>query len=335
MSGARFYLPIFTAVLILASFSRHGAQGIGDRNRPADGDGRYSIQGRVYLPNGKSAVNAKVAISSADAVGTSTTTDFNGVFQVGSLRAGNYSISVSVAGFPPESETVTIDRSASPGGTFSVVIHIPAEARGRSETAVEKRFAGVPKAAVEKYKAGVEKLRQNQPEEAIRLLSGAVEIQPTFAAAHFELGSAYLKLADLDKALAAFVAAVSADPGNVEAKYSVGYTQYLKKNYEVASAVFADVLRQKRDFPEALMYLGVSLYYLKNLRDAETALKAAVANAADQRTALAHRFLGGLYAQSSRNAEAAIELQKYLDLVPSAPDAGRIRSTIEELRKKS
>lgn len=335
MRGRAFYFFALAILGVLQGQLTGNAQGIGDRNRAADGDGSYSIQGRVYLPNGKPAIGAKASISSAESSGITATTDINGIFQVGSLRAGNYRISVVVPGFPSESETLTIDRFAPAGRTFSVAVHLQGEGRTRSESAVDMRFAGVPKAAFEKYRSGVEKLRQEDPKAAVTLFEESIALYPNFAAAYFEKGSAHLKENSLDKALQSFVKAVSIDQDYLEAKYSVGYTQYLKKNYEVASAIFVDVLKQRRDFAEAYLYLGISLYYLKNTRDAETALKAAVAGKEDARVALAHRFLGGLYAQANRNAEAAAELQKYLDLVPTAPDAGRLKVTIEELKKKS
>lgn len=328
------FFTLALAALVLPALQT-SAQGIGDRNRPADGDGRYSIQGRVYLSDGKPAVNAKVSISSAESSGINAITDMNGMFQVGSLRAGNYTFIVAVPGFPTEKEMLTIDRFAPAGRTFSIAIHLQPEGRDPKENTVDPKFAGVPKQALEKYKSGVEKLKQDDARAAVVLFDEAIAAYPAFAAAYYEKGLAHLKQNDLDKALESFVKAVSNDPDYFEAKYSVGYTQYLKKNYEVAAAIFVDVLKQRRDFAEAYMYLGISLYYLKNTRDAETALKAALTGKDDHRLALAHRFLGGLYAQTRRNAEAVTELEKYLELVPSAPDADRLRSTIAELRKKS
>ncbi len=99
--------------------------------------------------------------------------------------------------------------------------------------------------------------------------------------------------------------------------------------------MFTDVIKQKGNFAEAYMYLGISYYYLKENAVAEKALKAAISFKDDPSTALAHRFLGGMYIQTDRKAEAAAELQKYLELVPNAPDASRLKATVEDLKKKS
>ena len=82
------------------------------------------------------------------------------------------------------------------------------------------------------------------------------------------------------------------------------------------------------------MYLGISLYYLKSVEAAESQLKLAAASETGERVALAHRFLGGIYMQKKQNGPAAAELQKYVNLVPKAPDADKIKATIAELKKQ-
>jgi Flp pilus assembly protein TadD len=327
-------------ILLVALVTFHAtisAQGIGDRNRAADGgDGRFGLQGRVILPNGKPAVGAKISISSAENPSASANTNMDGVFQVGGLRAGNYTVAVRVPGMPVESEMLTIDRDASPGRTFNLVIHMRAEGQPKADpAAINPLLKDVPKEALEKFKKGQDKLQKNDYKAAVVLFDEATKSHPTFAAAYYEKGSAQLKDKDLDGALESFVKAVSIKQDYLEAKYSVGFTQFQKKNYEVAAAVFDDVVKQKRDMPEAHMYLGISLYNLKNIDAAEASLRSAIAVRDGESIALAHRFLGGIYIQKKKNSEAAAELQKYLDLVPKAPDADKLRATIEDLKKKS
>ena len=333
------FVFVCSMVPVLAFISGANGQGIGDRNRPAgSGDGRYSIQGKIYLPDGKPAVNAKVSVTSADSPGSSTMSDVDGVFQVSGLRAGNYRLSVHPEGFAAETENLTIDRFAPIGSTFNVVFHLramqqKAEPRVGVITA-NPLLADVPDDAYSKYRKGTERMAKNETDAAIAAFNEAIAAHPKFALAYYELGSAFLKKNDPEKALEAFVKAISIKPDYLEAKYSVGYTQFLRRNYEVAAAVFDDVLKQRADMPEAQMYLGISLCYLKNNEAAEVFLKRSIASGGDK-TALAHRFLGGIYLQQKKNAEAAAELQKYLELVPKAPDANRLRETIAELRKKS
>lgn len=323
----------FVAVSATLTF----AQGIGDRNRAADsGGGNYTIQGRVYLPDGRPASNVKVEISNPDAPPTSFYTNMDGVFQTGSVRAGNFTISATTPGLPTEREFMTIDRDTPAGRTFTVTLFLRMEGQKKGDFySNNPLFKDVPAPALEKFKKGVEKLQKNDNKGAAVLFDEAITAYPNFAPAYLQRGQLHLKENQLDDALAAFVKAISMKSDYVEAKYYVGYTQYLKKNYEVAAAVFDDVLKQKDDMPEASMYLGISLYNLKNVDAAEVGLKKAIAAKGGDKLALAHLYLGQIYAQKKRNAEAVVELEKYLELVPKAPNAERIRSAIADLKKQT
>lgn len=329
---------MFISICIVAlSAAIAGGQGIGDRNRSADsGGGNYSIQGRVYLPDGRPAQNVRVEIENPDAPATSVFTNTDGIFQTGRVRAGNNTLSVTLAGFPTEREFLTIDRDTPPGRTFNVTLFLRAEGQKKGDFySNNPLFKDVPKAALDKFKKAVEKLQKGDAKAAIPLLDEAIAAYPEFVVAYHEKGVAHLKANELDKALEAFVKAISLKPDYLEAKYSVGYTQYLKKNYEVAAAVFDDVLKQKADMADAQMYLGISLFYLKNVDAAEAGLKKAIAMPGGDRLALAHLYLGQIYAQKKKNTEAAAELEKYLELVPKAPNADKLKATIADLRKKT
>ena len=322
--------------ICLAALTVSG-QGIGDRNRASDsGGGSYTIQGRVYLPTGRPAQNVKVEITNPDAPSLSFYTNSDGVFQTGSVRAGNFTISVEVAGLPKETEMLTIDRDTPAGRTLSVTLFLREQGQKKGDFfSNNPMFKDVPKAAIDKFVKGMEKLEKGDAKGSITLFDEATSSYPNFAAAHFQKGSAYLKLNDLDNALAGFVQAITVKPDYLEAKYSVGYTQYLKKNYEIAAAVFDDVLKQKQEMPEASMYLGISLFNLKNIDAAEVQLRKSVAATGGERLALAHLYLGQIYAQKKKNSEAAGELQKYVDLMPKAPNAERIKSVIADLKKQT
>ena len=330
------FLFIFLCFAVIG-FEAHTAtaQGYGDRNRPA-GRGTYRITGRVFLPDGTAARDVSVTASGAEFNGASARTDEDGQFTLSGLSSGNYSVVVRQDGFQTENESLTIAEGTISGQSFQLVFYLRAPGQPkRSPAEMNPLLKDIPKEPVAKFLKGTEKLNSGNAKAAVPLFDEAIALHPQFAAAYFERGSAYLKLNDNDKALESFVQAVQIKPDYLEAKYSVGYTQYLKKNYEVAAAVFDDVLKQKKDMPEAGMYLGISLFYLKNAEAAEASLKNAVAMKGGDRLALAHLYLGQIYIQKKKNAEAVAELEKYLDLVPKAPNADKLKSTIADLKKKS
>ena len=310
-------------------------QGIGDRNRASgSGGGTYRITGRVMLPDGSPAVNADVSANSLDFSGSSTRTDPDGNFTLGGLSAGNYSVVVRQEGYQTETESLTISQGMTAGQGFQLVFYLRAPGTPKGARPVNPLLKDVPKDAVAKYNKGVEKMTAGDAKAAIPLFDEAIAAHPAFAAAYYEKGSALVKIQEYDKALESFVKAIESKPDYMQAKYSVGYTQYLKKNYEVAAAVFDDVLKQKSDLPEAQMYLGISLFNLKNVDAAAGALEKAVAAKGGDKLALAHLYLGQIYAQKGRNGDAVVELEKYLQMAPKAPNADRIKTAIADLRKK-
>ncbi len=327
------FILLAVAVIGFADITA-SAQGYGDRNRPA-GRGTYRITGRVLLPDGRPANDIRVSANSMESTGSDARTDMDGNFTISGLSSGNYSVSVRQEGFQTETESLTIPEGTSSGQAFQLMFYLRLPGQKKGDRPANPLLKDVPKESAAKYNKGMEKLGSGDAKAAVALFDEAIALHPNFAAAHFERGSAYLKLNDNDKALESFVKAVQLNPDYVEAKYSVGYTQYLKKNYEVAAAVFDDVLKTRKDMPEANMYLGISLFNLKNVDAAEVGLKRAVEAKGGERLALAHLYLGQIYMQKKKNPEAIVELEKYLELVPKAPNADRIKSAIAGLKKQS
>ncbi|MEO8574113.1 MAG: tetratricopeptide repeat protein [Pyrinomonadaceae bacterium] len=323
----RIKLQLMFIFLCLGALDAYG-QGIGDRNR-ITGRGTYRITGKVYLPDGSPAKNLSVTASGSEVDNGSTRTDLDGVYTFSGLSSGNYTVSVREKGYRTETETLTIPEGVVSGQPFTIFFYL----RTTSAASANPLLKDIPKGPLAKFEKGMEKMGSGDFTAAVPLFQEAIALYPQFAAAYFERGSAYLKLNDNDKALESFVKAIEIKPDYVEAKYWFGYTHYIKKNYEVAADIFDDVLKQKAEMPEASMYLGISLFNLKNVDGAEASLKKALAAKGGEKLALAHLYLGQIYAQKKKNAEAVVELEKYLELLPKAPNAEKIKSAIADLKK--
>lgn len=323
-----FTLSIFT-FLVLSFGGFCFGQGIGDRNRPSSG-GSHVISGKVRLPDGRPAVSVRVTVNNTDIGSSSQNTDQDGAFSFSGMPEGNYSLTVRAEGYQTENETFTIERfsAAGQGTQFQFVLRQPGQTKGSNPL-----LKDVPKEAVSKYEKGMQKAAKEDAKGAITDFDAAIAAYPNFAAAYYEKGAALLKTNDWDGALASFVKAIQLKSDYVEAKYGYGYAEFQKKNYEVASAAFNDVLQQRKDMGEAHMNLGISLFYLKNVDGAETELKAALASPGGEKLALAHLYLGQIYSQKKQNADAIRELEKYLEILPKAPNADRIKQAIEQLKK--
>lgn len=331
MRSKLYFSTTFAAVLFIPVLIF--GQGIGDRNRPSSG-GTHVISGKVRLPDGKPAVNARVTLSNTDIGSSQQNTDQDGAFAFSGMPEGNYTLTVRAEGFQIENETFTIERFSNPGqgAEFSFFLREPGQPKSDSRSA-NPLLKDVPKDAVSKYEKGMEKVAKDDTKGAISDFDAAIAAYPNFAAAYYEKGAAQLKTNDFDGALASFVKAITIKADYVEAKYGYGRAEFEKKNYEVAAAAFNDVLQQHKDMAEAHLYLGIALFYLKNVDAAENELKTAVTTKGGEKLALSYLYLGQIYAQKKRKQEAVEQLEKYLEILPKAPNADRVRQAIEQLKK--
>jgi len=316
---------LFIGVVVSVCVSIATGQGIGDRNRP-QGLSNYRITGKVILPDGTPGKNITVNIVGTETPASTVRTNSDGTFEFSGLGNGNYTVSIRAAGFRPESESISMEGSAA-GQSYPVVFYLKVAA------SANPLMKDVPKDALSKYEKGMEKATKEDWKGATTDFESAIAAYPNFAAAYYEKGASQLKTNDWDGALESFVKAIQLRPEYVEAKYGYAYAEFQKKNYEVAAAAFNDVLQQKKDMPEAHMNLGISLFYLKNVDGAETELKAAVGSPGGEKLPLAHLYLGQVYSQKKQNSDAIRELEKYLELLPKAPNADRIRQAIDQLKK--
>jgi tetratricopeptide (TPR) repeat protein len=334
MRSALFFRLSFVSMLAVLAVSVSFAQGIGDRNRASSG-GTHVISGKVRNPDGTPAINARITLSNTDMVSANQTTDQDGSYTFSGMPEGNYNISVKAEGYQNESESFTIERfsSGGQGFRFDFTLRLPGQPKPSSKSTTNPLLKDVPKDATAKFEKGMEKAGKEDYKGAISDYDAAIAAYPQFAAAYYEKGAALLKINDLDNANAAFVKAIEIKPDYTEAKYGYGLVMFQKKDYTVSAAAFNDVLQQRKDMAEAHLNLGISLFYLKNVDAAENELKTAISTKGGEKLALAHLYLGQIYSQKKRNSEAVTELEKYLEMVPKAPNADRIKQAIEQLKK--
>src|SRR5215204_431703 len=257
-------INVLAAVTTLVSAQAVGAS----RGLPADGS--YTVTGKVVLPNGTPAVAARVDLS-CDFTSVSTSTDDDGTYRFTGIPAGNCSLVARVAGFDPVSEFRQIQRDTPAGQAIYLPVFI------RPNPYSSPAFAGVSKAATEKFTAAADKSEKGDDDGALVLYDQAISLYPDFAPAWYHKGQILLKKNDPDKAVAAFVKAIEIRTDYLEAKYGYGLAQFQKKNYEVSEAVFRDVIKQKNDMPDAHLNLGLSLFNMKKPDEAEAEFKSAIA----------------------------------------------------------
>jgi Tfp pilus assembly protein PilF len=321
--------------VFLFSVAGVNAQGFGDRNQANNGPdaGRYGIQGKVVMPDGTPAKFVKVSYSSTTSSSGSIQTDDQGSFRFSNLPSGNYTVFVKVEGLPAATESLVISREGVAGQADTVVLYLRNDGQKKGDFSSSPMFKDVPKDAYAKYQKAGEK-SASDPKAALLLLDEAIAAYPQFAMAHYEKGVLYQQQNDLDNAMVAFQKAIAAKPDFIEAKMNYGLTLLSMKNFELAAATFQDVMKQRNDIPSAYSNFGIAMLGMNRNDIAEKAFKYALSLKGGENLAAAHKYLGGIYMQKNQNAAAVTELQKYLELMPKATDADKVKATIEELKKK-
>jgi Tfp pilus assembly protein PilF len=332
-------LSAYCVLILLATFPSAFAQGVGSsRGLPSAAGGSHVIQGRVYMPNGRSAEQGIVVRLESGVVGSRiTTTDASGTFLFNSLPAAEYTVVVDGGSdFEVIRESVVIYGTSGGvgapaiGTSMRVDLHLVPKGSGAQP---DEAILGVPKDALEHYKKGIQSARAGNSKKAVEELNNALSIHPAFAMALSELGVQYLKLGEMDKLAEAMDSLLKLTPNDAGAHLNLGIALYNQKKFPGAEDHLREAVKINKADPAAHYYLGMTLVSLKQYTEAEKELELAVSNGGDN-LALAHKYLGGLYMSSRKYAQAADELEKYLKLDTKAADAERIKATIKDLRSK-
>jgi tetratricopeptide (TPR) repeat protein len=312
--------------------------------------GRHRIQGRIYFPSGRRSdvTHIKVTLESSSSERIFVIADMNGSFTFNNLAPGNYTITVDAGQeYEKATESVLIEgfsvsrtqngpdvsRSNVPR-TFSVMINLqPKPVVNNKAAVVNAALSSVPKAAADSYRAALESAKLGDTKKAIDELKTALSLYPNFVLALNELGVQYLKIGETSKAVDALRNAVSLQPDDFTPRLNYGVALLEAKNAAAAEEQLRLAVGKNGSSWSAHMYLGVALIGLRRFSEAEQELLRAL-DIGGRRIGLPHYWLGGIYWERHEYARAASELQQYLELVPNAPNADRIRGTIKDLQAK-
>ncbi len=313
--------------------------------------GRHTIQGRIYTSSGRRSEigNLKVRLVNYAAGDLTTSADANGSFSFRNLNAGSYVVVVADnEGFEDFRESVFIDDLGGsifgspttlrpPTRIMNVQVFLKPKATEATAPAkvISAKWAHVPKDAIQHLQKGIELMRDNKTAEAEAEFRKSLAIAPGFGPAHTELGILQQRTGKLDAAVASWKTALKYDENDFDAHLNLGVAflnlkQYPECENELISAAFLDKAAVRPHY-----YLGM-LYVVKDdLNVARKAFETARDLKGGKALPAIHKYLGRVYMAMSLNKEAIRELQAYLDLMPSAQDADRVRKDISDIKSKS
>ncbi len=298
--------------------------------------GNNYIVGTVYSPDGVPIrTRMRIKLTSMEWGDILASTDESGKFVFSEVGAGLYTIVIDrEKDYEPVAYEVNITRARNMvPETHFVTIRLRAiEEKKPKPGVVSATNAGVPKAALDHYENAAKLAQEKDYKGAIKELKLAVSEYPQFVNAHNQIGVLYLRLNEFDNAESAFKAALKIDPEAYEPLLNRGIALYRLGKFKDAEASLRASLKIKPDTSVSYYYLGRTLNKLNRNEEAETALLTCLKMGPDDFKE-AHRVLAAIYLDRGELARVVEELETYLKVVPTAPDADNLRKVIEQSKR--
>ncbi len=191
--------------------------------------------------------------------------------------------------------------------------------------------SGVPSKAGSAWKAAMKALDERNLPEAAAQLNAAVTAVPKFAAGWHALGVVEESQGKAAEASDAYQHAIDADPKMLAAYVTLTRASLRAKDW-AGAAKTADALIKidsKRVFPEIYLHQAVARYQLKDLDGAAASAQEAVRRMIPR----AEYVLGRILEAKGDAAGAREHISKYLEQDKGTPDAGTIRTHLENIGK--
>jgi tetratricopeptide (TPR) repeat protein len=311
--------------------------GLNETTNTRHGGNNY-IAGTVYAPDGfPISTRMRIKLTSPANGDIIVTTDERGQFVFSGVSSGTYTVTIdSEKEYQPVSQQVDIirERNIVPE-TYNVTIRLREANAPKSTTkpsVVNAANAGVPKKALEFYDKAAALAREKDYQGAIRELKLAVEEYPSYVSALNLIGMLHMRLNELDKADEAFKAALKIDPEAYEPLLNRSITLFKLSKFKDAEALLRKTLKVKPESAAAYYYLGRTLNKLGKNDEAEKAFLTCTEKSPGEFKE-AHRLLAAIYLDRGKPERVVEQLELYLKLVPTAPDANNLRMVIEQNKR--
>ena len=305
---------------------------------PALGQGRTPVRNNLSIAgtirddaDQHSMENVRVDLKLTSGVPINTTfTRGNGEFEFGGLANGEYVIEVDLKDYDTTKQPVTLYNSSQRG--VSLFLTRPRQmGQAMTRGSVSAHELSVPNKAHDEYEKGLQLLYVKQDYRgAIAQLQRAIKDFPTFYEAYAQEGNAYLQLKELAPAEEAMRKSVEISSGQYsEAMFMLAGLLNDTNRFEDAEAMSrkamgVDAASWRGPFELARAFSG-----LNQLDEAEK-------NAIDARdmkpdNPSIYLMLANIHIHRHDYPALLKDLEGYLKLVPTGPDAEQARKTRDEL----
>jgi tetratricopeptide (TPR) repeat protein len=178
---------------------------------------------------------------------------------------------------------------------------------------------GNPEKAKKKYlESGLAYVDKKQYDAAVIQFKKALQVDPNYADAHYQLGLALLRQGNdkqhLTQGYFELNQAAKLDPKNLKARLEMGNLLWARTDFKKAAEQARTVLQQDPNSAEAYALLGTSLFAQKEPAEALEAYNKVIELKPNQASGYMNR--GVLYASMRKDAEAEADFKKAISLDP-------------------
>jgi len=237
----------------------------------------------------------------------------------------------SLAGYRSDAIMLSGRRALDNPDVGTIVLHRLVGVEGSTISATSLL---APKDARKAYEKGRNALSKKKWEEAQRELQKAIEFYPQYAAAWYELGSAFEGLQKPTEAREAYKKAVAADPKFVKPYLPLAVLAAMDKNWQEVDENASRVIKlNPGEFPVAYFLGSVAQYNMGHWDAAEKLAREGLKSDPQHRYPKINQILGMTLAQKGDFAGSAAEMKNYLQFAPNARDVDLVRKQLAEIER--
>jgi tetratricopeptide (TPR) repeat protein len=325
-------LPVFLFLLAL-SVSPGNAQ---DRQNPPNRHAVFSIGGSLR-DNNDHRVLENVLVTLRLLTGSTVNTAFtrgNGDFQFDGLTDGDYIVEINVKDYEPVHETITISGGSRLG--LSMFLSKSAKAATPPNPAMQMSISAhqlsVPHKAHDEFEKGMTQIYlKSDYRGAITQFQLAIRDFPTYYEAYAEEGSAYYQLQDMGHAEEALRKSVELSAGQyADASFTLSALLTDKKQFEEAAKTARAGISFDSSSWRGPFELARALTALKQTEEAEKSAQQSRDLMPDNPAV--YLLLANIHIQRKDFPALVRDLNDYLRLSPTGPEADQARKTIEHVQ---
>lgn len=291
-----------------------------------------TIRGRVVDDQGQPVADATVVFEMQGQLTSrfELTTGDSGQFNQLGLPPGTFRMTVEKEGFGPQTMDVIVRTRET--ATVEVLLLPELAALSEEELARRERAAELR----EGFDAGLAAINAGRYDEAIAVLTAALEIDPDCPDCQYNIGIAYLRKKEYAPAEAAFKAALETQPDYALAYQGLADVYSAQQRFDEAIEASAEATKlagggtSGDGSVSAVFGQGLTFWNAGRVADARQQFEETLR--LDPNHGEAHYFLGMANLNEGRIPEAASELKVYLDLEPNGRFAGQAKGILDGIQ---